>query len=138
MRYYVNDKFLRADITTNARTQSHPLIRVVPLFLKDFVVRQFYTKVQDRNSSAGLTNMGALNVHESMCPYIERIDICMGQPFSSRTNCAIISFGDVLTVNFASSIVEADVERYFFRKLVKDGIHVKVESNREIPEASES
>ena len=82
--------------------------------------------------------MGALNVHESMRPYIERIDICMGQPFSSRTNCAIISFGDMLTVNFASSIVEADVERYFFRKLVKDGIHVKVESNREIPEASES
>ncbi|MBQ2100391.1 MAG: alcohol acetyltransferase [Lachnospiraceae bacterium] len=134
MRYYVNEKFLRADITTNARTQSHPLIRIVPLFLKDFVVRQFYTKVQDRNSSAGLTNMGALQVNESMRPYIERFDICMGQPFSSRTNCAIISFGDVLTINFASSIVEADVERYFFRKLVKDGIHVKIESNREIPD----
>ena len=135
MRYYVNDKFLRADITTNARTQSHPLIRIVPLFLKDFVVRQFYSKVQDHNSSAGLTNMGALYVDESMRPYIERFDICMGQPFSSRTNCAIISFQDVLTINFASSIVEADVERHFFRKLVKDGIHVKIESNRDIPVA---
>jgi len=46
----------------------------------------------------------------------------MVQPFSSRTNCAIISFEDVLTINFASSIVEADVERYFFRKLVQDCI----------------
>ena len=130
MRYYINEKFLRGDITTNARTQSHPLIRVVPLFIKDFVVKSFYAKVQDKNSSAGLTNMGVMQVPEAMKPFIERFDICMGQPFSSRTNCAIISFGDILTINFASGIIEADVERYFFRKLVKDGIHVKIESNR--------
>lgn len=131
MRFYINEKFLRGDITTNANTQRNPIIRVVPLFIKDFVVRQFYTRVQDRNSSAGLTNMGAMKVPEDMKPYIERFDIYMGQPFSSRTNCAIISFEDVLTVNFASSIVEADVERYFFKRLVQDGIHVKIESNRE-------
>lgn len=130
MHYYINEKLLRGDITTNAATQRNPAIRVVPLFIKDFVVKTFYTKVQDRNSSAGLTNMGALKVSEGMKPYIERFDIYMGQPFSRRTNCAIISFEDILTVNFASSIIEADVERYFFRKLVKDGIHVKIESNR--------
>ena len=132
MRLYVNEKHLRGDITTNAATQRNPLIRVVPLFIKDFVVRQFYTKVQDKNSSAGLTNMGALKVPESMKPYIERCDIYMGQPFSTRTNCAIISYEDTLTINFASSIIEADVERNFFRKLVQDGIHVKIESNREM------
>ncbi len=131
MRYYLNEKLLRGDITTNAATQRNPFIRIVPLFIKDFVVRLFYTKVQDGNSSAGLTNLGALQVPESMKPYIERFDIYMGQPFSSRTNCAVVSFEDVLTVNFASSIVEADVERYFFRRLVQDGIHVKIESNRE-------
>ena len=130
MRYYVNEKFLRGDITTNAATQRNPFIRVVPLFIKDFVVKKFYAKVQDQNSSAGLTNMGAMRLPEGMEPYIERFDICMGQPFSNRTNCAIVSFGDVLTINFASSIVETDVERYFFRKLVQDGIHVKIESNR--------
>ncbi|MBD5453463.1 MAG: alcohol acetyltransferase [Lachnospiraceae bacterium] len=131
MKYYINEKFLRGDITTNAATQRNPIIRVVPLFIKDFVVRTFYTKVQDKNSSAGLTNMGALRVPEDMKPYIERFDIYMGQPFSSRTNCAIISFEDILTVNFASSIAEADVERNFFRKLVEDGIHVTIESNRD-------
>lgn len=130
MRYYLNEKQLRGDITTNAATQRNPFIRVVPLFIKDLVVRTFYTKIQDRNSSAGLTNMGALKVPDGMKPYIDRFDIYMGQPFSRRTNCAIISFEDTLTINFASSIIEADVERYFFRKLVQDGIHVKIESNR--------
>jgi hypothetical protein len=130
MRYYVNEKFLRGDITTNAAVTRSVVTRVIPLFIKDFVVRQFYTRVQDQSSSAGLTNMGVLKVPQGMEEHIERFDIYMGQPFSSRTNCAIISYGDVLTINFASSIAEADVEKYFFRKLVQDGIHVKIESNR--------
>lgn len=131
MRYYINEKFLKGDITTNASTQRNPFIRVVPLFIKDFVVRAFYTRVQDKNSSAGLTNMGALKVPEDMKPYIDRFDIYMGQPFSCRTNCAVVSFQDTLTINFASNIMETDVERHFFRKLVADGIHVAIESNRQ-------
>ena len=42
MRYHINEKLLRGDITTNAATQRNPFIRVVPLFIKDFVVRLFY------------------------------------------------------------------------------------------------
>lgn len=130
MRYYINDKFLRGDITTNASTQQNPLIRIVPLFIKDWVVRKFYTMVQDRNSTAGLTNMGILKVPEQMRPFLDRFDICMGQPFSRRTNCSVITFEDKLTITFASAIKETDVERNFFRKLVKDGIHVMLETNR--------
>lgn len=130
MRYYINNKFLNADITTNAATQQSPFIRIVPLFLKDFVVRQFYIRVQDCQSSAGLTNLGVVSIPDEMKPFVERFEALMGQPFSTRTNCAIISCGSVLSINFTSSIIETDVERYFFRKLVQDGIHVKIETNR--------
>lgn len=131
MRYYINEKFLKGDITTNAATKRNPFIRIVPLFIKDFVVRLFYTRVQDKNSSAGLTNLGSVYVPDAMKPYLERFDIYMGIPYSQRTNCAIASFGDTLTVNFASCIIEADVERRFFQKLVEDGITVTIESNRD-------
>lgn len=130
MRYYINDKFLNADITTNVVTQRNPFIRIIPLFLKDFVVRQFYIRVQDCQSSAGLTNLGVVPLSEEMQRHVDRFDVLMGQPFSARTNCAIISYQNTLTINFASSIVETDVERYFFRKLVQDGIPVKIETNR--------
>lgn len=132
MRYYINNKFLKGDITTNLATQRNPIVRIAPLFIKDLVVRYFYTMIQDGNSSAGLTNLGIIKVPDDMIPFVEQFDVYMGQPFSSRTNCAIASFQNTLTINFASSIVESDVERYFFRKLVKDGIHVKIESNREM------
>ena len=132
MRYYINPKFLNADIVTNASVQQNPLIRIVPLFIKDFTVRKFYTNVQDGQSSAGLTNVGLTRLPMEMQPYVERFDVLMGQPFSARTNCAIISYRNILTVNFTSSIKETDIERYFFRKLVQDGVPVKIETNRKM------
>ena len=132
MRYYINPKFLNADIVTNASVQQNPLIRIVPLFIKDFTVRKFYSNVQDGQSSAGLTNVGLTRLPLEMQPYVERFDVLMGQPFSARTNCAIISYQNILTVNFTSSIKETDIERYFFRKLVQDGVPVKIETNRKM------
>ena len=70
--------------------------------------------------------MGAMKLPEEMIPFIDRFDIYMGIPFSPRTNCAIISFQDTLTINFASCIKETDVERYFFTKLVEDGVNVDI------------
>ena len=131
MRYYINDKFLNADITTNATTQSHPLIRIVPIFIKDLVVRSFYVRVQDCQSSAGISNLGVLKLSPEMEEHVERFDVLMGQPFSARTNCAILSYKNQLVINFANSIKETDVERLFFRKLVQDGIHVMIETNKQ-------
>lgn len=130
MRYYISPKFLMADITTNYATRTNPLIRVVPLFVKDLVVRRFYIRVQDRQSSAGLTNMGVMKVPPELAAHTERFDILMGQPFSARTNCAIVTYGNLLSISFGSSIRETDVERLFFTRLVQDGIHVKIETNR--------
>ncbi|MGN0334802.1 MAG: alcohol acetyltransferase [Lachnospiraceae bacterium] len=132
MRYYLNDKFLNADITTNAVTQKNPLIRIVPLFVKDFVVRKFYKRVQDCQSSAGLTNLGIIKLSPELEAHVERFDVLMGQPFSARTNCAIVTYRNQLIVNFTSSIAETDVERHFFRKLIRDGIPVRIETNRKM------
>ena len=120
-----------ADITTNAKTLQSPLIRIVPLCIKDIVVKQFYKHVQDCQSSAGLTNPGIIKVPAEMEPYLERFDVLMGQPFSARTNCAIVSYNGLTTINFASSIVENDIERVFFRKLVEEGVAVTIQSNRD-------
>lgn len=95
-------------------------------------MKQFYIRVQDKQSTAGLTNLGAIDVPDEMREFIDYFDVLMGQPFSPRTNCAVGSFGDTLSINFTSTIIETDVERYFFRKLVQEGLHVKIETNRDM------
>lgn len=130
MRYYLNEKLLRGDITTNAETQRNPFIRVVPLFIKDLVVRQFYTKIQDKNSSAGLTNMGALKVPETMNPISNVLISIWDSPFSTRTNCAIASFEDILTSILPAVLRKRMWNDCFSASWYQDGIHVKIESNR--------
>jgi hypothetical protein len=94
------------------------------------VVRAFYVRVQDCQSSAGISNLGVIRLSPEMEEHVERFDVLMGQPFSARTNCAILSYKNQLVINFANSIKETDVERLFFRKLVQDGIHVMIETNK--------
>jgi hypothetical protein len=41
------------------------------------------------------------------------------------------TLGDNMVFTFANILQEADIEREFFTRLVKMGVHVKIESNRE-------
>ena len=65
-------------------------------------VRTFYTKVQDKNSSAGLTNMGALQVPE--------MAIFTGRCFTGLSSSCFCSSAYSKT-EFRYSVI---VELYFF------------------------
>ena len=44
--------------------------------------------------------------------------------------CGVISCGDKLSLTVSNCYRETDVERALFTRLVKAGVHVKIESNR--------
>ena len=77
MRYYINEKFLRGDITSSAATTRNPFIRIVPLLTEGYCGENLYRKVQDKKFHGRPTNMGAMKVPEDMKPYIDRFDIYM-------------------------------------------------------------
>lgn len=66
-----------------------------------------------------------------MEPHIQRMEVILGQSYTPRANCASLSFGNTMEITFAGTVKESEVERDFFRHLVREGIHVKVISNRE-------
>jgi hypothetical protein len=79
-----------------------------------------------------LTNLGPLDLPEEMQSHVTRFDVMLGAPRYNRVNCAVGSYQDALHICFTSIIREAEVEREFFTLLVKMGLHVKIESNREV------
>ena len=64
--------------------------------------------------------------------HIQRMEVILGQATSPRVHCASISYGNTMCITFAGTLKETDTEREFFRFLVREGIHVKVESNRTV------
>ena len=130
MKLNINRQRMRAQMTRNVKFQQNKLVQAAPIFLKDFVMTIAYRFVGSLPYSATFTNPGPVMVPEEMKPHIRRMEVVLGQAYEAKTNCAGISYGDTMAITFAGTIRETDLERLVFRHLVRDGIHVKVESNR--------
>ncbi|SMC65014.1 hypothetical protein [Papillibacter cinnamivorans] len=131
MRLNLSRQYLRAKMTGNVRLRFNPFVSRIPLVMKNPLLYINYQRMGNRQYSATLTNPGVFRVPAAMREHIQRAEMMLGQSFAARANCGCISFGNTMAITFAGSIVEPDVEREFFRRLVRDGIHVRVESNRE-------
>lgn len=131
MRLNVNRQYMQAQMTGNVRIRFNPFIQRLPLILKNPILYFNYLRLGSRQYSATFTNPGVFQVPAAMKQHIQRAEIMLGQSFAARTNCGCISFGNTVAITFAGTVMENDVEREFFRQLVRDGIHVRVESNRE-------
>lgn len=130
MRLNLSRPLMQGRLTGNVKFRRNLILQVVPAILKDPIVALSYKLVGVRPFSITYTNPGAFRVPEEMKPHITRIEAVLGQPYGNKVNCASMSYGNTMEVTFAGTIRETDIERDFFRFLVRAGIPVKVESNR--------
>lgn len=130
MRLNIDRPKMQARFTGNVRFQKNHFLQVIPLALKNPIMSLSYQLAGVRPYSATYTNPGPFQVPEEMAPFIQRMEVILGQPVGNRVNCASISYGNILNITFAGTIQESDVERDFFRFLVKAGVSVRIESNR--------
>ena len=121
---------MRAELTGNVRFTKNRLLQIVPIILKNPVMALGYRVAGVRPYSGTYTNPGAFVVPPEMAPHIRRMEVILGQATIPRVHCASISYGDIMEITFAGTQQETDTERDFFRFLIRDGIAVKVESNR--------
>ena len=125
----INPKFMSSMIATNIGSERPLIIRVMPLFLKNVVMKLVYLTVGEKKSCLSMSNLGAVTLPEEMKPYVERFDFILGVQAISHHNCGVISWGDNLNVNFIRRTREPDLEQHFYRVIRELGIPVTVESN---------
>ena len=130
MRLKINRQEMRATFTGNVHFTTNKLLQVIPVFLKNPVMALSYQLVGVRPYTSTYTNPGPFRVPEAMRPHIGHMEVILGQATAPRVHCASISYGNLMEITFAGTLVETDTEREFFRFLVREGIPVKVRSNR--------
>ncbi len=129
MRYEVTDKHLRSRVAVNIRTERNPLVRIMPLLLKNRVISLGYKLSGPAIFTSVLTNLGVVDVPPEMAAHVEMFDFNLGPSEITNTNCAVLGYNGQLRINFARVIEEPTVEHAFFTHFVRQGIPVKVESN---------
>lgn len=130
MKLHVHRQELQASFTGNVRFTKNFFLRAVPVFLKNPVMALNYYLLGVRPYSCTYTNPGAFTVPPEMAPHIQGMEVVLGQATVPRCHCASISYGDIMEITFAGTQAETDTERDFFRFLVREGIPVRIESNR--------
>ena len=118
-------------IATNVNSEQNLAIRLIPLPIKNLVMKAVFHAVGERKSFMSLSNLGNAQLPEEMKPYISRMDFILGVQASAPHNCGAISWADTLYLNLIRNIKESDFEYHFFRVLQSLGLSVTVESNQE-------
>lgn len=123
-------KELSRTITRNVAAAKHPLLRAIPLPIKNVAMRAIYKAYGENLYTSLMTNVGQARLPPSFAGRVERIDVILPSTPGLKTVAGIMSHRDALSISFGSVIERSDLERAFFTRLVKDGLGVKVESNR--------
>ncbi|MBE6925513.1 MAG: steryl acetyl hydrolase [Ruminococcaceae bacterium] len=129
MALEVNQKFMSSMIAANVGSERILAIRLVPLFVKNIIMKMVFDSVGERKSCLSLSNLGLVKLPEDMLPYVDRFDFILGVQSSAPYNCGVISYGENTCINFIRNIRESDLEYHFFKVLQGLGLEVEVESN---------
>lgn len=131
LRLNNNPKHLSTMFASNLGIEKNPFLRFLPIKVKDLAVGLVFVFGAERTTSSVFTNVGIVKLPEEMKEHIESYTL---MPSPGRLNGARVgagSVGNVMTVTFANMYTNTDIEREFFRFLIKEGIPVKIESNKQ-------
>ena len=117
-------------VSTNVELQRSLLLRLIPLPVKTLAMRLVYALSGESKGCLNISNMGVVNLPESMIPHVERFDFIIGVQYSYPNNCSVVTWQGKTYISMIRGIRDSELERLFFSRLVELGIPVDIESNR--------
>ncbi len=124
-------KLLNSLMTANLKIEKNPLAKILPLPIKNLGVGISFMITAEQTTSSLISNIGPVLAPEEMAAHIEKFYFFTGAGLVNGARCGVTSLGDKLTFTFSNRYEESDIEREFFTRFVKMGVHVKIESNRD-------
>ena len=124
-----NRRTMRAKFAANVASERSPVLRVMPLFIKNLAMKAVFDTVGECKSCLCLSNLGRVELPEVMTPYVTRLDFIIGVQARAPHNCGVVTWNGTAYINCIRSIREPELELAFYRVLHRLGLPVKVESN---------
>ena len=129
MKLDITPKQMSRRIATNVSSELLLPVRLLPLPIKNLVMKAIFNAVGEKTSCLSLSNLGNITLPDSMKPYVARFDMILGTQATAPYNCGVASYDGTLYLNFIRNIREPGLEMQFFRVLQSLGLSVSVESN---------
>lgn len=128
MQVEINDKYISRQISRNIRGQMEN--KLIPLFVKNLILKSLYTKMGEAKYSTSISNMGIVKFDDAIKDQIKLYEFIPPPSALCKVKLGVVTCNDRISICFGSTVKETMLEQIFFNKLVKDGIPISIETNR--------
>ena len=126
-RLYSMPSQLEPKVAKNVELEDNFAINCIPRFLKKPIIDIINKLKGDRYCTHTLSNLGRIELPESMRPYVRDIDFILGRQRGNSGASACVGYGDSLVLNMSRRIAERGFEDAFLRQLDSLGIYAEDE-----------
>lgn len=120
---------LRNKISTTVKAERLIVMRMLPLPLKQLIFNVSQIFFGKSKKTMTFSNMGVVSLPQSMRPYVDRFVFTLGTTKNTPLALTLGTTFDKTVLNFARSIADTEIEKFFFRFLASKGIHITVSGN---------
>ncbi|MBR2046474.1 MAG: hypothetical protein IJ958_10130 [Agathobacter sp.] len=114
--------------SVSVSNQKNKLLRMVPLMIKNLVMRFVYNRSALAHTTT-ITNIGYAQLDPIYEPYVKMFRAFIAMSKGQSLKGTVNSYQDTLVFNFSSIFSDTSVQKEFFRKIAEDGVTVKIETN---------
>lgn len=117
MHDQLSEQHLRAMIAKNVRSQNLACYRLMPVPIKNLILRLVYHLYGERNSCLSLSNLGRVEYPAELQPYIRDLEFQLSPRRTSPYNCGIVSCNGNSFISFTRKANHPKLEEHFFSVL---------------------
>lgn len=129
MQLQITDKNMAALVATNVKDEKPIFIRMMPLFVKNIVMKMIFDAVGERKSCFTFSNLGVVRAPEEFEKHVDRIDFVIGVQASAPYNISAITYGGKMNLSVIRNIEKPVLEYEMHRVFRELGLYPKAQSN---------
>ena len=116
-------------IRANVDSEKNILLRVVPLFIKNIVMKAVFNSVGEKKTCFSFSNLGIVSVPKEYSDRVRRMDFVLGSQASAPYNVSALTYGGKMYLSVTRNASEPVLEREIYGVLRRLGVPHTVESN---------
>ena len=113
----------------NVSVEKNVFLKIVPLFLKDIVLRIGYYFEGENLQSGDFSNVGLVELPKDLAEYVKDVNFSISASHTSKQLVAAVGYNGKINITFTRNFVENAFERAFISVLAESGMKVRVKSN---------
>jgi len=124
----LNREYFEQQITGHVSIERIPGVRFVPLFIKDAIMRANFRRALTKYTCT-FSNLGRMTLPPMIEDRVERFELLIGSSYSHPKKLSLISYKNVLSLTFSSTMDDNSMEQFMLSFLADRGIDITVSCN---------